>query len=125
MLDFIKSLLKKAGFGNDAIERIENLETVKPIEKPAKKQTKKPAAKKETAPKPVATTAPAPKPGKKKTRKKVSYNMNAVATPKVEIPNLNAMTKEKIVSFAKENGLELEMSMTKKNMIAEVKSKLS
>lgn len=125
MFDFIKSLLKKAGFGNDAIERIENLETEKPVEKPAKKQAKKPAAKKETTPKPVAVAAPAPTPGKKKTRKKVSYNMNAPVTPKVEIPNLNAMTKAKIVAFAKENSLELEMSMTKKNMIAEVKSKLS
>lgn len=116
MFDFIRSLLVKAGFGKESIERIENLESEKPVEKPAKKKAK-------AKPAPVVTTA-TPKPAKKKERKKVTYNMGG-ATPPVKVPNLNAMTKEKIVAFAKENGIELQMSMTKKNMIAEVKSKLS
>jgi hypothetical protein len=121
MLDFIRSLLVKAGFGKDSIERIENLET----KKPAKKQAKKPAAKKETVPKPVAVSAPAPKPATKKDRKKVSYSVGTPAKPNVKIPKLKYMNKQKIIDFGKQHGLELTMKMTKKELIKEVTSKLS
>lgn len=117
MLDFIKELLVKAGFSKPAIERIENIEVEKTEAKPVtKKKSKK------SAEKPVAVAAPAP--AKKKTKKKVTYSMNTAAAP-VKVPNLNAMSKQKIVDYAKENGIELNMTMTKKSMIAEVKSKLS